>query len=97
MEVKVTRNYSRTLEIKKPDGTSVWIKHEAGAEALVHSEIMGQTFKDLEEVCMEEVSTAIRNERAKIEASFSPKPVSADEPFSSEPSVTSSLANLPKL
>lgn len=96
MEVKITRNYSRTLEVKKPDGTSVWIKHEAGAEALVSSEIMGQTYKDLEEIVMEEVGTAIRNERAKIEASFNPKPVT-DEPFETKPSVTTSLANLPQL
>jgi hypothetical protein len=97
MDVKISRSYARTLEIKKPDGTSLWIKHEASAEALVSSDLSAKAFKDLEEVVMGEVSEAIKTERAKIEASFGQSPAPVDEPFASGPTTTSMLKNLPSL
>ena len=96
MDVKISRSYARTLEVKKPDGTSVWFKHEASAEVVVSSDIAEQTYKDLEATVMQQVGDAVKTERARIEASFNPAPT-ADVPFESGKSTSSLLSNLPKL
>lgn len=98
MDVKISRSYARTLEVKKPDGTSIWIKHEASAELISTPEETNKAFKDLEELCMKQVSEAIKTERARIEASFGQAPAAvSEEPFESGKSTTSMLKNLPKL
>lgn len=97
MDVKISRSYGRTLEIKKPDGTSLWIKHEASAEALVSSDLSATAYKDLEELVMSQVSEGIKAERAKIEASFGQSTAPVEEPFASGPTTTSMLKNLPSL
>lgn len=97
MDVKISRSYARTLEIKKPDGTSVWIKHEASAELISEIEKTKETFKDLEELCMSQVSEAIKTERQRIEASLGVPAQEANVPFESGKTTSSLLKNLPKL
>jgi len=72
---KIKRTYARTVELKKPDGTSVWIKHEAEIEAAVDEtnlQHMAQNLAALNEVCVSEVSTAIKNEKELFLKSVGP-------------------------
>lgn len=97
MDVKISRSYARTLEVKKPDGTSIWLKHEASAEVVVSSDVAEKTYKDLEATVMQQVGDAVKTERARIEASFNPAPAATDVPFESGKTTSSLLSNLPKL
>lgn len=102
MDIKIQRGYSRTVEVKKPDGTSIWLKHDAMVEAILPSEDANvqAAFNEMRQTCMTEVGNSIIEERRAIAAAFAPKPANApvnDEPFESGTPTSTLLKNLPKL
>lgn len=101
---KVERAYSRSVNVRKPDGSEVWIKHEArlavdlneaDALALENRGGVDVILKTLSELVMGEVSNAVKEEKAKILSSVQkPFPENLpDEPFATK----DSFKNLPKL
>lgn len=101
---KLERAYSRSVNVRKPDGSEVWIKHEAKIEVAIteednlvleERENIDNILKTLAEVAITEVSNAVKEEKAKILASFQkPSPGNLpDEPFPSK----NTFNNLPKL
>ncbi len=82
MDIKsISRTYSRSMSFKKPDGTEIWVKHEAYIEATpseIETSELASCFKDLELIAMSEVNRACKEERKAITESFKKK---TDEPF----------------
>jgi len=97
MEItSLSRSYSRSIEIQKPDGKMMWIKQEMTATASLAPEdaenlkVIGD---NLEEIVRKEVGASLKAEKAKIDASFAPK---SDEPFPGK-MPGSSTKTMPKL
>lgn len=71
MEVtRITRSYDRTIELKSPDGRSIWLKHGATIEANVNpaeAQELASLYMLLNEIVISEVSTALKNEKAKLD------------------------------
>lgn len=71
MEItRITRSYDRTIELKSPDGRSIWLKHGATIEANVNPEEaqnLSELYTLLNEIVISEVATKIKAEKAKIE------------------------------
>lgn len=95
---KISRSYSRSTQIKKPDGTEMWIKHEMTAEAsLGEDDSIRDVSAGLEEICRKDVGTSTTEEKKKILASFD-KVAPTDEPFPGKtPGVGSKAKKMPKL
>lgn len=101
---KLERAYSRSVNVRKPDGSEVWIKHEAKivvdlteADGLMLNDekALAEINKTLANVAITEVSNAVKEEKAKILASVQ-KPF--PETLPNEPFATKdSFKNLPKL
>lgn len=76
---QLSRTYSRSIEICKPDGLKMWIKHEMTATASTEeSDGLKGVGDGLEEICRKEVGASIKAEQKKIAEAFAPK---VDEPF----------------
>lgn len=75
--IRISREFARTDEMKRPDGTSVWFKHAATIEAEVtpeECERLGDLFTLLNEVVVSEVHTKIGITRKEFKASVAAKP-----------------------
>ena len=75
--IRISREFARTDEMKRPDGTSVWFKHAATIEAEVtpeECERLGELFTLLNEVVVSEVHTKIGIMRKEFKASIGVKP-----------------------
>ena len=99
---KVVRTYSRSINLKKPDGGEMWIRHEATVEALLdendsQSQFPTQTVDEkvltLEAMVRKEVTSALKGEREGLEKLWA-KEVGGDEPF---PGKMPNVASMPKL
>lgn len=92
MEVtRITRSYDRTIELKSPDGRSIWLKHGATIEANVNPEEaqnLSELYMLLNEIVISEVGTSIKNERAKLDAVWNKSAPDTQE--------KASLSDLPK-
>lgn len=100
---KVVRTYSRSVNLKKPDGSEMWIRHEATVEAMLdendsQSQFPTQTVDEkvltLEAMVRKEVTSALKSEREGLEKMWAKEASSTDEPF---PGKTPSVASMPKL
>lgn len=90
---KLTRAYSRSQSFKRPDGTEMWVRHEASIEVEPgEDETLAEVDAGMEEIVRKEVGASIKAEKDKIMASFAPK--ERDEPF---PSARTSTTAMPKL
>lgn len=84
------------MSFKKPDGTEMWIRHEASVEVEPmeeDKETAQQIDTALEETVRKEVGASMAAEKNKILASFEPK---SDEPFPGKTPGMSAKA-MPKL
>jgi len=93
--IRISREFARTDEMKRPDGTSVWFKHGAVIEAEVtpeECERLGDLFTLLNEVVVSEVHTKIGIMRKEFKASMGVKPA----PTPSSPAAPIDLSQLPK-
>lgn len=75
--IRISREFARTDEMKRPDGTSVWFKHAATIEAEVtpeECERLGELFTLINEVVVSEVHTKIATMRKEFKASMGMKP-----------------------
>lgn len=92
----MSRTYSRSLSFKKPDGTEMWIRHEASMEIEPEETDadLNAIDKGIEEIVRKEVSASINDEKKKIIASMQPK---LDEPFPGEAMSKDGVAKMPKL
>lgn len=90
MQIKsITRTYSRSLNFKKPDGSEIWIRHEASVEASLDeqdAQDLTGCYGDLTAIVMGEVGRTIKEEKAKI--------MGVGEPF---PGKAPSVSTMPKL
>lgn len=86
----ISRTYSRSVQVKKPDGTEVWIKHEATIEANTDGQMINTDLAALAQLVVSEVASSIKEEKAKILASFGV----SDEPFKGK---SATLASQPRL
>lgn len=85
---KITRTYSRTMLVKRPDGADMWIKHEMSAEATLESGESAKGVGDgLHKVCSNQVQKTLEDEKAQIIKDF-------NEPF---PGKTRSIRDMKKL
>jgi len=85
---RLTRHYSRSVPYQLPDGREVWTRHEAGIEIDISQDDepnLPALYKDLEDICIAEVTAGIKRERERLE-----KIVATKKP-------ASPLTNLPKV
>jgi len=89
MEVtRITRSYDRTIELKKPDGTSIWLKHGATISANINPEEatnLAILYTLLNEIVISEVATATKNEKAKLDMLWKKSPVEEEPNLSDLP------------
>jgi len=97
---KVVRTYSRSINLKKPDGSEMWIRHEATVEAMLdendsQTQFPTQTVEDkvltLEAMARKEVTAALKAEKEGLEKMWAKE---AGEPFEGK---TPSVASMPQL
>lgn len=66
---KIIREFSRSDEMKRPDGTVIWLKHGASVEAELESgdmECLGDLYKMLDEIVVAEVNVKMKVARQKF-------------------------------
>lgn len=97
---KVVRTYSRSINLTKPDGNEMWIRHEATVEAFLdendsQSQFPTQTVDEkvltLEAMVRKEVTSALKSEREGLQKLWAKE---AGEPFEGK---TPNVASMPKL
>lgn len=92
MKIKeISREYSRTVTYRKPDGTDIWLKHGAGMVIELSENEMtkaDEASREVSDVLVAQVGDAIKAERAKLDAAFKGK---NDEPFGGKPDALSDM------
>lgn len=69
---KITREFARTDELKRPDGTSVWLRFSASVEAALDPEdgkSLADLYTVLHEIVIAEVNTKMSEARAHFKKS----------------------------
>ena len=76
---KISRTYSRTISIRKPDGSDMWLKHEMTVEADLDKDDSPKGVGDfIAEIASKEVRATLKEEELKTKAAFQK---AMEEPF----------------